>query len=152
MNKSGIKLMSKKDTKRFAWSLTASVISAVVDLLGFTILTHFMPREYWYILLATVIARLFSTLLNYNLVRRWCFEPSENKRREVIFFFALAFIKLFVSANMVAWLATVKMFDKLSPTLLKAIVDIVLAFATFRIQDKYVFGDEKLLGKLVDKH
>ena len=151
MKRINAKPLSKKETKRFAWSLTASVISAVVDLLGFSILTYFMPREYWYILLATVIARLFSTLLNYKLVCRWCFEPSKNKRREVIFFFALAFIKLFVSANTVAWLVTITVFDRLSPTLLKAIVDIVLAFATFHVQDKYVFGDEKLLDKLTNR-
>lgn len=151
MKKKNIKLSEKKKTKRFAWSLTASVISALVDLLGFTVLTHFMPREYWYILFATVIARLFSTLLNYNLVRRWCFESSGDKRREMIFFFALAFVKLFVSANMVAWLVTVTVFDRLSPTLLKAIVDMVLAFATFHIQDKYVFGDEKILDKITNR-
>ena len=46
MKKKNIKLSEKKKTKRFAWSLTASVISALVDLLGFTVLTHFMPREH----------------------------------------------------------------------------------------------------------
>lgn len=63
------------------------------------------------------------------------------------FFFALAFAKMFVSANAVGWLATI--FGKLDPILAKAGVDIMLALATYQVQNKYIFNPD---SRLMNKH
>ena len=138
---------SKQETKRLMRGMTASFLSAWVDIIIFGVLMMIFPRGYWYILLATVIARLLSTALNYRLVCKWCFTSTGNKRREIIFFFALAFAKMFVSANAVGWLATI--FGKLDPILAKAGVDIFLALTTYHVQNKYIFNSD---SRLMNKH
>ena len=138
---------SKKETKRWVRGMAASMISAVIDLGMFAVLVNLFPRSYFYIMLATIIARLFSTLLNYGLVSKWCFVSTGNKKREIVLFFALAFIKMFVSANAVGWLAT--FFGNGNPTLMKALVDMFLASTTYHVQNKYIFNSD---SRLMNKH
>ena len=138
---------SKRETKRMMRGMTASFISAIIDIAVFGVLVSLLPWGYWYIILATVIARLISTAINYRLVCNWCFTSTGNKRREMFFFFALAFTKMFVSANAVGWLAT--FFGEMDPVLAKAGVDIFLALTTYHVQNKYIFNPD---SRLMNKH
>ena len=57
--------MSKDKIKIFIKTSISSIISAGVDIFVFYILSNNFKREYFYIVLATVIARITSGTINF---------------------------------------------------------------------------------------
>jgi putative flippase GtrA len=133
--------MSKDKIKIFFKTSISSIISAGVDLLSFYILSNAFKREYFYIVLATVIARIISGTVNFIINKFYAFKSTGRVRVELVSYAILFVIKMVLSSLIVAYLST-KFLD-ISETYIKIIVDTLLFFSSFYIQDKYIFNESK---------
>ena len=133
--------MSKDKIKIFFKTSISSIISAGVDLSVFYFLSTVFEREYFYVVLATVIARLFSGTVNFLINKFYAFQSTGRVRVELVSYTILFIIKMILSSLIVAYLSTT--FTETSETLIKIIVDVILFFASFYIQDKYIFNENR---------
>ncbi len=124
---------------------TASgLVSFAVDALLFWLLAENLLLDLpwkWPIVLGTVVARVLSSLLNYTLNHKVVFRSRANPGRTLLRYYILCVCQMLASAVLVA------AFSFLLPkgfavTLLKVLVDLVLFFVSFRIQQRYVFGSK----------
>ncbi|MBQ8398173.1 MAG: bifunctional glycosyltransferase family 2/GtrA family protein [Clostridia bacterium] len=99
--------------------------------------------------LYTAVARLLSSLTNFTINRNIVFRSSGNVGKTLVRYYALAIPQLFVSAFFVDWLAYRVLHFYTSDngafwvTVIKAIVDTLLFFISFRIQREWVFRDRE---------
>ena len=133
--------MSKDKIKIFFKTSISSISSAGVDLSVFYFLSTVFEREYFYVVLATVIARLFSGTVNFLINKFYAFQSTGRVKVELVSYTILFIIKMILSSLIVAYLSTT--FTETSETLIKIIVDVILFFASFYIQDKYIFNENR---------
>ena len=133
--------MSKDKVKIFLKTSLSSIISSGVDLSVFYFLSTVFEREYFYVVLATVIARLFSGTVNFLINKFYAFQSTGRVKVELVSYTILFIIKMILSSLIVAYLSTT--FTETSETLIKIIVDVILFFASFYIQDKYIFNENR---------
>jgi len=126
------------------YSLSAGA-SAVIDLLLFYIALHVFEllgvgttdTAEWTVVLATVFARVISSLFNYSVNRKVVFRSSS--RNSFIKYYVLCVAQMLLSAALVAGLSSLCMAGKIGKVLIKLIVDTCLFFASFGIQREWVF-------------
>ena len=133
--------MSKDKIKVFLKTSISSIISAGVDISVFYLLSKAFKREYMYVVLATVIARILSGTVNFIINKYYAFKSTGRVRVELVSYTILFIIKMILSSLIVAYLSTT--FTETSETLIKIIVDVILFFASFYIQDKYIFNENR---------
>ena len=133
--------MSKDKIKIFFKTSISSIISAGVDLSVFYFLSTVFERKYFYVVLATVIARLFSGTVNFLINKFYAFQSTGRVRVELVSYTILFIIKMILSSLIVAYLSTT--FTTTNETFIKIIVDVILFFASFYIQDKYIFNENR---------
>ena len=122
----------------------SSLICAGVDNLVFFILSLiFKPEpEGWLIFGLVVAARAVSAALNYTINRRLVF-GGEKSGRSVVRYFTLVAIIVALSAGLTKLLSM--LFGAraaILQTVIKIIVDVGLFIASYKIQKKWVFGEE----------
>ena len=132
--------MSKDKIKIFITSIS-SIISAGVDLSVFYFLSKAFKREYMYVVLATVIARILSGIVNFIINKFYAFKSTGRVRVELVSYTILFIIKMILSSLIVAYLSTT--FTETNETFIKVVVDVILFFASFYIQDKYIFNESR---------
>ena len=133
--------MSKDKVKVFFKTSISSIISAGVDIGLFYILSNLFEREYFYIVLATVIARIVSGSVNFLINKFYAFKTKGRVKVELVSYAILFVIKMILSSLIVAYLSTE--FMSMNETNIKVIVDVLLFFSSFYIQDKYIFNESK---------
>ena len=133
--------MSKDKVKIFLKTSMSSLVSAGVDLSVFYFLSTVFKREYFYVVLATVIARLFSGTVNFLINKFYAFQSTGRVKVELVSYTILFIIKMILSSLIVAYLSTT--FTGTNETLIKIIVDVILFFSSFYIQDKYIFNENR---------
>ena len=133
--------MSKDKLKVFFKTSISSIISAGVDIFVFYILSNNFKREYFYIVLATVIARIVSGIVNFIINKFYAFKTKGRVKIELVSYAILFVIKMILSSLIVAYLSTE--FITISETNIKILVDVLLFFGSFYIQDKYIFNESK---------
>lgn len=108
----------------------SSIISAVVDLSIFTVLTNeiliSIPMN---VMEATIISRIFSGSLNFFLSQRWVFNGVD-RFSDIIKYILLIIFQMLCSGFLVSILST-KFIDA---TFIKIFVDITLFFVSYLIQ------------------
>ena len=108
----------------------SSIISAVVDLSIFTVLTNeiliSIPMN---VMEATIISRIFSGSLNFFLSQKWVFNGID-RVSDVIKYILLVISQMLCSGFLVSILST-KFIDA---TFIKMFVDITLFFVSYLIQ------------------
>lgn len=126
--------------------LLSSVGSAVIDELAFFVFKHltflcFIPIPLTFT--AAILARVVSSLVNFFVNAKVVFGEKAGAKA-LVRYYILAAVQIMLSA------ATVFLMEKVlhieSPalsTLIKAVVDTILFFFSFRIQHKWVFNDKK---------
>lgn len=129
--------------KLFLKYILASLSSFFVDIVLFTILMHLLPDISFGIIttivLATIIARIFSSAYNFTINAKVVFK---NKgKSSVIKYFTLVVIQMFISAFLVSEIFKV---TNLNSTTLKIGVDILIFIANFVIQREWVFKSRKV--------
>lgn len=133
--------MSKDKIKVFFKTSVSSIISAGVDIFVFYILSINFKREYFYIVLATIIARIISGTVNFLINKFYAFKTKGRVKVELVSYAILFVIKMILSSLIVAYLSTE--FTTISETNIKILVDVLLFFGSFYIQDKYIFNESK---------
>lgn len=108
----------------------SSIISAVVDLSIFTVLTNeiliSIPMN---VMEATIISRIFSGSLNFFLSQKWVFNGID-RVSDVIKYILLVICQMFCSGFLVSILSA----KFINATFIKVFVDIALFFASYLVQ------------------
>ena len=129
----------KNKLKEFFKFTSSSLASTVVDLGIFALLVWLLKESAptYYILIATVIARIISLLVNYFINAKLVFEEEKNNRRSAfIKYISLAIFDMLASALLVT-LITRHLIP--NETFNKMVVDSSLFFVGYAIQRKFIF-------------
>ncbi len=120
--------------KLFIKYILCSLSSFVVDIVLFTLFLniHFFTKES--IFIATILARIFSSLYNYFVNAKLVFKKMN--RTSLFKYFALVIVQMFISAFVVAKMHSVLL---INPTVLKVLVDSVIFVINFIIQREFIF-------------
>lgn len=116
----------------------SSLSSSLIDLGLFQIITLLLSRTNLTVQIwgATIIARIISSLYNYFVNKTIVFESSHDGNKTLIKYYALVVIQMCASAALVYLFVNIIGLPKI---IIKIIVDILLFFASFKIQKKWVF-------------
>lgn len=114
-----------------------SIIAACIDIFLFWLFTAYMLKNVPYpIIAATVMARVVSATCNYFLSRSLVFKSNESKRKSLKQFMVLTAVQCLISAFAVHYLEA---YLGGGAVRLKIVVDTLLFFAAYKIQDKFIF-------------
>jgi len=125
--------------------ILSSGASALADLLAFWLLHAILggPLGDVAVIASTVGARAISSFLNFNINKRLVFGSKTCYSKAIVRYYILCVIQLCVSAALVWVLGKVFSTDaSFLLTILKAAVDTVLFFISFKIQREWVFKDK----------
>lgn len=126
----------------------SSVFSAVVDEVAFFLFLKLLSTGNLTVLFSTVLARIISSLTNFTINKNSVFSNKGNIIKTLIRYYLLAIPQMLVSAGMVYGITAIGKLagirtDDVLLTLIKIAVDFVLFFISFRIQQNWVFANEK---------
>ncbi len=125
--------------------IASSFASFLVDILLFTLINMLtrgvLTDSSVRLLAATAGARAISSFVNYSLNRRVVFESKESMGSSLPKYYLLCVGQMILSYGLVYLTASVifKLNGSLLETLIKFIVDMCLFFASFQIQQRWVF-------------
>ncbi|MBR4953029.1 MAG: GtrA family protein, partial [Oscillospiraceae bacterium] len=134
-----------KKLYRFFKYLLSSGASAVIDLLAFWLIHMLLsaPLGELAVGVSTAIARIISSFFNFNVNKKMVFGAGGNYGKAMARYYILCVVQLCASAVLV-WLLG-RLFSAHASwlyTLLKAVVDTLLFFVSYQIQQKWVFKDK----------
>ena len=123
---------------KFLKFIFASLSSSLLDLLLFGVLCFFLkPHLGSYIVISTVVARVLSATYNYIINYKLVF----NSRKQVAIsagkYVILAIVQMCCSAVLVT--LACHFITVIPEVIIKAIIDMILFFISYHIQQKYVF-------------
>lgn len=133
--------------------MLSSVGSCILDLLMFTLLLFllnktsadgnvaiFGHRLGGTILIATIGARIVSSIFNFTMNKKAVFKNKTSLRGTLFRYYVLCIIQMSLSAGAVAGLAMLlRVHSSILTTVIKAVVDTLLFMVSFPIQRKWVF-------------
>lgn len=128
--------------KVFAKYIVASISSFIVDILLFTIFLKLLGMTTTIsntILVATILARLISSLYNFFINAKLVFKKMNNK--SLIKYATLVLVQMFLSGLAVTYISTLVV---LSATLIKILVDSIIFVINFVIQREWIFKKKKI--------
>ena len=132
----------------------SSLLGALADLLVFYVLRRLLDgavADGAAVLLATAIARAVSSFLNFNLNKKVVFNGKDRYGKTMLRYYCLAVPQMLVSAGLVALLSRLANSGAgVLTTAIKFVVDVLLFFLSFRIQQKWVFRG-RAPGKSTDQ-
>ena len=115
----------------------SSLAGTVVDLGLFWILIYVLRGQVTgYIMISTIIARIFAILVNYNLNAKLVFKDNDERKLPFAKYMTLAVIDMFGSGLLVSWLYSIIGWNE---TIIKIVVDATLFFVDYWIQKKFIF-------------
>lgn len=128
----------------FKYSISAGA-SALIDLLLFYLALHALElfgvstveNTELTVLIATVVARVISSLFNYSVNRKVVFRSAS--RNSFVKYYMLCVVQMLVSAMLVAGISSLCAAGNLGKLIVKLIVDTCLFFVSFGIQREWVF-------------
>ncbi len=128
--------------KQFLKYIFASLSSCIVDVLLFTLFCFLLKEELsdTYIALSTILARVMSATYNYLINYKIVFHSNERHGKSSIKYILLAVCQMSISALLVT--VVVKSASFLPEVVVKMLVDTILFFISYYIQQRYVFNGE----------
>lgn len=125
--------------EKFVIFLISSLSSSIIDIVLFGILCFFLKESLpvVYITVSTVVARIISAAYNYLVNYKVVFKSKGNVGMSAIKYIILAVIQMLCSALLVTSL--VAAFPTGSEIVLKIIIDALLFFVSYKVQQKFVF-------------
>lgn len=132
LNKKKIKLI------KFIFS---SGTSFILDLILFTLLNFLLKKTFQAeaILVATILARIISSLYNYFLNSRFVFKSFT--KTSIIKYYILVIVQMLVSA-LIVYLIN-KYLKIISPTIIKFNIEIILFIINYFMQKNFIFINKK---------
>ncbi len=121
----------------------SSFISFIADISLFYILCRLLSSllGVWTQGVATLGARICSSILNFNLNRKAVFDSRKSLKEALLRYYTLAVCQMALSAALVTLIAHLLGAAPLGSTVIKIIVDTLLLLLSFRIQRCWVFGE-----------
>ena len=121
----------------------SSAISFLTDLSLFYLVMRLLGASLgkWAELVATVIARAASSLINYNINRTKVFHSDSKRRGKLLRYYMLAIPQMFISAGLVTLVSHSLKAAPFPATVIKLIIDTVIFFVNYRIQQTWVFAE-----------
>lgn len=127
----------KNRLREFIKFTASSLTGTVVDLGLFWILTYFLRGQVTgYIMISTIIARIFAILVNYNINARLVFKDNDERKLPFTKYMTLAVVDMFGSGLLVSWIYSLIGWNE---TIIKMAVDATLFFVDYFIQKKFIF-------------
>lgn len=114
-------------------------ISFLIDITLFTVFNTIIKFDKK-IIIATILARIISSFINYLLNRDKVFKSSENKINTALKYYVLVIIQMFVSALLVDNLYKI---IKINATIIKIPVELFLFICNYIIQKTLIFKNNK---------
>lgn len=124
----------------FCRYVLSSLSSCIIDLFIFNTICIVCRRKfdsYIYISLATIIARVFSSIYNYMVNYRYVFMSKKKHRATMIRYFGLVVIQMCLSACLTSLFVTITGVS--AELYVKIPVDLGLFFVSYYIQKRYVY-------------
>lgn len=120
----------------------SSTASAIIDLLLFYLFNKFCGGIFGGLstLISTVIARAVSSFANFSINRSQVFDFDGSSKKALFRYYALAIPQMLISAGLVSVLSMIFSNNPEIKTVFKLIVDVVLFFISYRIQQTWVFS------------
>ena len=132
--------MMRGNTKIFLKFIFSSFSSSLVDLLLFTIFCHMLRNNnmenFSYLVIATVLARIISSVYNFTINYKLVFYSKETLNRAMVKYFILAIVQMSGSALL---LELIYPLIGGVEVLVKIIVDVIIFFISFFIQKKFIY-------------
>lgn len=127
---------------KFAFS---SIFACLIDLLIFLLSLLFLGEPLGIISkpVCTFIARAISSFVNFNINRKKIFDAKNNYAKSFLRYYLIAIPQMLVSAALVTFFTTIASSGAFGSTVIKALVDIVLFFLSYRFQQTFVFSNKK---------
>lgn len=129
--------------------IASSLASTLVDLTLFTLINLILGKlsmsSELRFLIATFLARLVSSFVNFSINRKVVFKSRNNYGKTIVKYYLLSVCQVSASYGLLYLFSTVifKLADgSLWDTLIKIIVDTTLFFISFRIQQNWVFASK----------
>ena len=124
--------------KKYLKYVFASVSSCVIDLALFAVFCFFLKgRLPAYITVSTVLARAISSVYNYVITYKVVFASKQKVAVSGMKFFILVLVQMGLSALLVT--AGCALLPFAPEVAVKAVVDTVLFFISYKVQQKYIF-------------
>lgn len=125
--------------KRFLKYVFSSLSASLLDLLAFFVICSLISTEsgVLYVSIATILARIISATYNYIFNYRIVFRSNASVTESSVKYAALAIIQMALSALLVTIGVTI--FRGFPEIVIKAVVDTVLFFISYKIQQTLVF-------------
>lgn len=125
--------------KIFLKYVVSSISSCIMDLWLFAVFCNLTRGEndFLYIIKATVLARVVSAVYNYIINYIFVFKSRKNGFVSWIKYFLLVMVQMSVSALLV-WLG-VKIIKFIPEVYIKAVIDTVLFFLNYMLQQRFIF-------------
>ena len=124
--------------KKLIIYLFSSISSFVIDIGLFIVFCSLLKgKTSFYIVAATVLARVLSAAWNYTLNYKIVFCSKKNAGRSALKYIQLAIAQMVISAALVSVGAAI--FPVLPETAVKIVVDTILFLAGYYIQNRYIF-------------
>ena len=128
--------------KTFFKFTASSLFSTVIDLGLFTLFVYLLRTTFptSYIMVATILARIVSVIINYIINSKLVFKKEKEKGKTFARFLILAVVTVLASGYIVTVLVkTLKGYE----TLTKILVDSSLFLAGFHFQKKFIFIEDE---------
>ncbi len=122
--------------------MLSSLAASLVDLGIFTLLNTTLDDELWMghrLLVATVTARVISSLFNYICNHKAVFCSKESHKKTLVRYVLLCCFQMTASYLMVLGLSILVPGGPIYDTLFKLFADILLFLLSFRVQQKWIF-------------
>lgn len=133
--------------EKFIKFILSSCSASIIDLVFFSVICSLLEKYYpvIYVTIATVAARIISASYNYFVNYKVVFRSRDSFKTSAFKYLLLALIQMGCSAGLIT------IFVKMIPTgpelLLKVVIDTVLFFISYYIQQKIVFKNEEDFGR-----
>ena len=125
--------------KKFFRFIFASMFCFAIDLTLFTLFCRFFDTRVpgYYVALSTLAARFVSASINYTINYKMVFKPDAKAGIAELRFLLTSVAQMSLSAGFTT--LGVIAFHHVPETIIKAIVDMVLFFVNYKVQQKFVF-------------
>ncbi len=130
--------------------ILSSLSSFLIDIIVFSLLVHFLPKSFseisilhivtLSILIATVCARIVSSLYNFFINRLVVFKSKANTGSSMVRYYCVCIVQMLISAVLVTNVLRLFNLDgSFVATLVKCVIDTILFLVSYHIQRTWVF-------------
>lgn len=125
--------------KVFFKYIFASFSSFAIDILLFDIFCKLIGgvNQSYYIIVATILARIISSIYNYVINHKLVFNSNQQIKKTAIKYFLLVILQMGLSAILVQALFNIA--NNCNETLIKILIDTILFFINFFVQKMFIF-------------